>query len=81
MHAGIFIKVQRTTNEGTRTSNITANQNITSYKYWTISVHNVYNKMFNFTQPFLPSVIQQCIVYSEKVYTVELGYNAIEETE
>jgi hypothetical protein len=73
--------MQYKTNEGPQSSNITANQNITSYKYWTISVHNVYNKMMNFTQPFLPPVIQKCIVYSETVYTVELGYNAIEETE
>jgi len=81
MHADILITMQHKTNEGPQASIITANQNITSYKHWTISVHNVYNKMFSFTQTFLPSVIQQCIVYSEKVYTVELGYNATEETE
>ena len=58
--------MQHKTNEGPQASNITANQNITSYKHWTISAH-FYNKMFNFTQTFLSSVIQQCIVHSEKV--------------
>ena len=44
-------------------------------------MHNIYNKMFNFTKPFLHSEIQQCIEYSERVHTAELSYSVIEDIE